>query len=147
MLRAMILVSLAFALFKIEAYSCECERLPVSKKIEMAKVVFLGQILEVSDAFGSPYPHVVKFKVEKQWKGDVVDEITISIGRDRPGWCKDIPLITGRRYLIYARWDEREKKLVMGGDCGPYVAAEFAAKEIKQIECIKQGRPCRDKKI
>lgn len=138
-----ILICLILMMRAGEGYACDCAEQTVVKKFNKADAVFVGEIVEVSSNYGSYFIQSVKFKIEKQWKGKKANEIIVLVGIDIPGMCGDMPLNKGKRYLVYAYKDKKEKQLVTHADCGPNIEANHAGREIKLIECFYSGASCR----
>lgn len=83
-------------------YPCECEIIKPSKKLRKAKVVFIGQVVEIGRNDKSQQATVaVKFKVERYWKGVKEQFITVVGAPASAGAC-GLPVKMGEKYLIYA---------------------------------------------
>lgn len=92
------------------AFACGCPTVggQTSEEIQKSRLnvfertaaIFIGEVIELEQ-------NKVKFKVEKIWKGDSVDEITMSIqqgkhnGKSVSTSC-DYRFEMGERYLVYA---------------------------------------------
>lgn len=117
------------------AYPCSCANPSQGEKFRKADVIFLGQIVAVSEhkpiSKDDYYINSVSFKVEKQWKGSKKSAISVLFGVDIPGMCGDMSLIVSQRYLIYAYHEKDE--LITYADCGPNVQAENAKSDIKNL--------------
>lgn len=118
-----------------EALPCSCAEPGVREKFRAADSVFVGSLMEMSPSNPTEdlplAAYTVKFKVERRWRGARKSEITAVANYDRPGWCGDLNLTVGERYLIYA---EREKgRLLIYTDCGPSLNSKYAAEEIKRL--------------
>ena len=98
---------LAFLIFtNTEVHACSCiqrdETLTqqVRKAKTDARAIFSGKVLEV---VRKPENHevVVKFRVDKSWKGNVSKQMTITTGADSAmcGYNFEV----GKSYLIYAQ--------------------------------------------
>ena len=119
-----------------EVFPCSCADPSVREKFRAADSVFLGSLIEMSPTNPTKdFPlaaNMVKFKVEKRWKGAGKSEIMALANYDQPGWCGDLNLMAGEKYLIYAA---REKgRLVIYTDCGPNRNFKYAAEEIKRLK-------------
>jgi hypothetical protein len=118
------------------AFSCSCSDPSQREKFREANTVFLGEVTEygerkVTDEDFSAYPFLVRFKVERQWKGAKKQEIVALADYDNPGWCGDLDLKVGERFLIYAY---REKgRLLVVTDCGPNRKAVYAEEELGKL--------------
>lgn len=118
------------------AYSCSCADPSVRQKFRMSDLVFVGQVIDYTDAPPTKEASVmysVTLKVEKQWKGAKKPEIKVWWGFDSPGMCNDLSLVKGEKYLIYTN---REKDGYGGvePDCGTNYRAKYHEKEIEQLD-------------
>ena len=79
-------------------YACECEgRGSPRKELRKARAVFTGEIVQVVPIEqGTRY--LIKFKVEKFWKGAGGEFITVT----SPGGLCGIPFSVGEGWLVYA---------------------------------------------
>lgn len=121
------ILSLLFAVSVSDVFACSCGEFSVRQKLRMADAIFAGEIIETTPYFEEVNKQIlankVIFKVEKQWKGKKNPEIPIFVTFDSPGWCGDMNLAKGERYLIYAF---REKdKLITHADCGPNLSMKW----------------------
>jgi hypothetical protein len=111
----------------------------VREKFRAADSIFVGTLVEMSPANPTgDFPlaaNTVKFKVEKRWKGAGKPEVTAIANYDQPGWCGDLNLTVGERYLIYA--DRVKGRLLIYTDCGPNRNAKNAAEEIARLNSFK----------
>ncbi len=124
-----------FLLSASEALSCSCADPSVREKFRAANSVFIGQVIEMTpfppnDDF-PPAEYMIRFKVERQWKGSKKSEVVAISDFDRPGWCGDLNLAVGRRYLIYAH--RKKGRLLIYTDCGPNMNIQYAGEEIKRL--------------
>jgi hypothetical protein len=107
----------------------------VREKFRDADVVFPGQALEIEEEVATDnysYPTGVKFKADRYWKGNAQNAQIIYFGFDNPGFCGDLPLAKGERYLVYAY--RKKGRLVTQIDCGPNRNAKYAEDEIKKLD-------------
>jgi hypothetical protein len=119
------------------AYSCSCADPSPREKFRAAKAVFVGKIIDVKPSAEKKgdlqyFPEVVKFSVEKQWKGARKSEIIVLASYDWIGMCGDLELIVGEQYLVYAH--RKQGRLVIHRDCGPNMFLRYAADEIKVLD-------------
>ena len=138
MKRAHAVTAAAFLLLLVcapDAHACSCGEQSVRDKFRYSDAVFLGRVVELTP-FGptDDFPmamYVVRFEVERRWKGAKGHEVTAVADFDSPGMCGDLNLAVGGRYLIYA---PREKgRLRVLTDCGPNTTAEYAGPEMKRL--------------
>jgi hypothetical protein len=113
------------------AHACSCADPSQREKFRKADYVFLGQVVDIADSNVEDFGYAVKFKIEKQWKGPKMPEPIVDFTYDRPGWCGDLNLAKGERFLIYAY---REKQnLISYTDCGPNMNVKYAEASIKNL--------------
>jgi hypothetical protein len=110
----------------------------VRHRFRYSDAVFVGKVLELTPTEPTKdFPiamYVVKFEVERRWKGARGREVTAIADFDQKGWCGDLNLTVGERYLIYA---PREKgRLRVLTDCGPNRDLKWkeTGAEIKQLD-------------
>ena len=90
------------ALSATAVYPCSCEFWKPSKKLRKAKVVFVGEAIEIGSNDKSSWATVsVKFKVERYWKGVKEQFVTVVGAPGAAGAC-GLPVEIGKKYLIYA---------------------------------------------
>ena len=90
------------ALTASAVYPCQCEIMKPSKKLRKAKVVFVGEVVEIGRNDKSEWATVsVKFKVERYWKGEKEQYVTVVGAPSAAGAC-GLPVELGKKYLIYA---------------------------------------------
>ncbi len=119
-----------------EALACSCADFSVRRKFRDADAVFVGRVVELAPAEPSEdFPlamYLVRFEVERRWKGAKGREVEAVADFDRKGWCGDLNLAVGERFLIYA---PREKgRLRVRADCGPNMNAAHAAEEVRRLD-------------
>jgi len=134
------LLRLGFAIAVIlisapEVFPCSCADPSVREKFRAADSVFLGSLIEINPTNPTEdFPlaaNMVKFRVEKRWKGARKPEIVALANYDQPGFCGDLSLMLGERYLVYA--DREKGQLVIYTDCGPNRNFKYAGKEIERL--------------
>jgi hypothetical protein len=129
-----ILLSTFFALSASAVYPCLCEDWKPSKKLRKAKVVFVGEVVEIERNDKSEWATVaVKFKIERYWKGvkrqqyiTIVTPVTAvprTVGR-----C-GLPVKVSEKYLIYA--NETDGQLEMSSCTS--IELKRAAKDLAVI--------------
>jgi hypothetical protein len=106
-----ILLVLVLALNALPASSplCFCIVPEVPEAFEQAKAVFVGEVIEIvepatsGEKAASPNRfYVVRFRVEKSWKGAFLSS-EIDVLSDQGRGCFAYPKVTkGERYLVYA---------------------------------------------
>ncbi len=86
--------------------ACSCAVLPGSLKNQVrlaysgADAIFSGEVIEVQKSPNDNYSVLVKLKVDKSWKGEAAQEITITTAAD--GAMCGYSFETGKKYLVYA---------------------------------------------
>ena len=101
------------------AYSCSCFRIDNEAEIEMTDFIFVGKVVEITEdksyvppkvegatefqqiTIDSRKRYLVKFKVEKKFKGAADDEITL-VKYVQDSMCADTSFENEKTYLIYA---------------------------------------------
>jgi hypothetical protein len=128
-----------------EAFSCTCPHPPSQRTyFRKAKAVFIGQVIEISeggrDAYSGQRAYLIRFKVEKSWKGVKGDDVvasTTDVGIDNnTRTCGGFNFVKGERYLIYAYVYEHKLKVSSGSgnDCTPPTSSLGAAsKDVKRL--------------
>lgn len=111
--------------------ACSCADPSVREKFREADVVFVGQLVSISDSNVDEFPNSVMFNVKERLKGAAERGITVLFGFDNPGWCGDLPLTKDERYLVYAYHEKG--RLVTSVDCGPNRIAKYVPDEIKKL--------------
>lgn len=98
-----ILLLTFFALSASAVYPCQCEIWKPSEKLRKAKVVFVGEVVEIGRNDKSEWATViVEFKIERYWKGVKQQQyITIGGAPRTAGRC-GLPVEVSEKYLIYA---------------------------------------------
>ena len=121
-----------------EAFACSCGDPSVRERLRDADAVFVGKVVELRPAEpDEDFPtaqYVVRFEVERRWKGAGGRELVAVADYDQKGWCGDLNLTEGERYLVYA---PREKgRLRVYTDCGPNrdLKWEGTAAEVKRLD-------------
>ena len=118
-----------------EARACSCGDPSVREKFRTSDSVFVGRVTELR-GFGptDDFPlaeYLVKFKVERRWKGHDGPELSAVANFDRRGWCGDLNLTVGERYLIYAA--RTKGRLLIETDCGPNLNVKDAEGEVRRL--------------
>jgi hypothetical protein len=129
-IRAM-LIMFALAIGTSFTYACSCANPSVREKFRNADAVFVGYLLSIKDSNVEEFPHSIKFRVEKHWKGVAGNNVTVLFAFDNPGWCGDLPLTKGEQYLIYAY--HQKEGLVTYIDCGPNRIAQNVPDEMRKL--------------
>jgi hypothetical protein len=90
-----LLVSLALLLLSYDAaFACRCLRVKPSRDLSRFVAVFAGTVTDEGDYRSRR----AKFRVERIWKGERVDEIVIHGGNSSCDWY----FKKGESYLVYA---------------------------------------------
>jgi hypothetical protein len=129
------LVAFLLCLFAREAGACSCREQTVREKFRSSDAVFVGKVIELTPVEPTKdFPiamYLVKFEVERSWKGARGRVVTAVADFDQPGFCGDLKLAAGGSYLIYA---PREKgRLRVLTDCGPNMHVGYAGEEMKRL--------------
>jgi hypothetical protein len=131
-------------LFYSSAFGCSCPTIGATseqlkgarlKDVERAVAVFSGEVIELEE-------NKVKFKVDKIWKGDSVDEITMTIqqgkynGKSVRTSC-DYHFELGEKYLVYAYQINDELNTGACSRTTPLKQVERVEEEMKRLDEIK----------
>ena len=90
------------------SWSCFCLKPDVRAAYDLAKVVFVGEVVEVIPTRSTgrtakflDSAHTIKFKVETAWKEPFLTEITVFAGI---GGCFGLQMLPekGDKYLVYS---------------------------------------------
>ena len=132
------------------AYSCTCLQISHRKEFRQADAVFVGQVIDISEDKSfvppklsvSPYiqkiidsqkRYIVRFRVEKKFKGVGAEEILLSTFQsDSP--CSGSAFTEGWRYVIYA--NRIEESLTDGGLCSRTRKLDETSKEYKELSSL-----------
>jgi hypothetical protein len=106
------------------AYACE----PVIPKhpFRDAKIVFFGELVEATET-NDRCSRVVKFKVERYWKGKTTEYVTLETPTTL---CCGYGFRVGEKYLVFAY---REKSSRLETSVGWVLAGDLAEERIKKL--------------
>lgn len=99
---------LVFVLWAPVGYACYCIKSEVKEAYDRAKVVFVGEVVEVTkprvefaSARFEDAAHTIRFKVETAWKEPFWTELNVLARMDS---CFGLPRVPrkGEKYLVYA---------------------------------------------
>lgn len=101
------LVVVVFLLASPMAMACYCIKPEVQEGFERARAVFQGVVTEIipprntaEDAPFTDRAHIIRFNVERKWKGFFIGEAEVYALMDA---CFSLPpLVKGEKYLVYA---------------------------------------------
>lgn len=99
-----------FSLSEQLGYACYCAVPEAPEAFARAGAVFVGQVVEITEPTttnaDAPLPgrfFVIKFKVERSWKGAPFSgQVRVLSGQGRYGCFSHPPVSIGERHLIYA---------------------------------------------
>jgi hypothetical protein len=109
LIRSIVLAAL-LTLFAQSGFACWCIKPEAAEAFTKAGAVFVGQVVEITEPASSSIDaplfgrfFVLKFKIEKSWKGaEFKREINVLSAQGRYGCFAHPPISKGERYLIYA---------------------------------------------
>lgn len=117
---------MVFVLWAPFVYACFCGKPEVSTAFNRARVVFVGEVLEVIPPRGSDQTgefvkdaHTIKFKVERTWKGAFWPEASVLARWNDCSGLQTVPR-AGAKYLVYAEPvypNDESRKEVMISSC------------------------------
>jgi hypothetical protein len=131
-------------LFYNNAFGCVCPTIGASseqekasrlKDFKSAAAIFTGEVIELEE-------NKVKFKVEKIWKGESVDEIimVIQLKKDDGRYVRtscDYYYELGKKYLVYAYDNQGELTTYQCTRTIAFKHIEIVEQEIKGLDEIK----------
>lgn len=135
-MKRIVLVMLMFVVAAMNAdvtSACSCSGIRQRKAFRKAEAVFIGQALSYIDNPNVKEDGylVVRFKVEKSWKGAKNQEIIVASEFGHPELCNGFHIEEGKRYLIYAY--REGKTLVARTTCDRSTPAQYAAEDVKSL--------------
>lgn len=105
MMRQLVCSALLLSLMALgaaDAAACECGGKGAPRQeLRKAKAVFIGEVVEIKGGVNNE-PYLVKFEVERHWKGVKGPSTTVL----SPGGLCGISFGVGQRWLVYAYGDE-----------------------------------------
>jgi len=131
-------------LFYSSAFGCSCptigttaeqEKAARLKDFKSAVAIFTGEVIELEE-------NKVKFKVEKFWKGELIDEIVMVIQRKKDDGryvrtsC-DYYYELGEKLLVYAYGTAEELTTYQCTRTTPFKRVEILEQEINGLDEIK----------
>jgi hypothetical protein len=131
-------------IFPPKLYACFCVTDEASQAYDEAKAVFIGQVTEIlkprtddPKALPAERLFVVKFKVEKSWKGagfldTTIPEISVLSDQGRAGCFSWGPFLEGRKYLVYAA-QTNEEDLAVLFSCNRTSALDDASDDLREL--------------
>jgi hypothetical protein len=130
------LAAFLFLLSGAQAHACSCADFSVREKFRYSDAVFVGKVVELSHIEPTKdFPmamYLVRFEVERRWKGAKGREVRAIADFDQPGFCGDLKLAVGGRFLIYAPRERGELRVLT--DCGPNRNVVYAGEEMKRLD-------------
>jgi hypothetical protein len=94
-----------------------------NEKSSERQTIFLGRAIDMADSHVNDFAYAVTFTIEHQRKGAKLNQHLVNFTFDNPGWCGDLHLAKGERFLIYAY--RRKQDLISYTDCGPNLEASL----------------------
>lgn len=137
-----------FAIFAPKSYACFCVKDEVPQAYDEAKAVFIGEVTEIvqprtddQNADISENLFVIKFKVERSWKGagyldTTIAEIKILSDQGRAGCFSWGPFLEGRKYLVYAVQTDGDNLAVLFS-CNRTTPISDAADDLKVLRAME----------
>ena len=137
-----------FMIFAPEGYACSCVKNEVRQAYDEAKAVFIGKVTEIvqprtddQNADLNERLFVIKFKVERSWKGaafldTTIAEITILSDQGRSGCFSWGPFLEGKKYLVYAIQTDGENLAVLFS-CNRTTSLANAADDLRVLRAME----------
>lgn len=121
-------------------YACFCIKPEVKDAYERARVVFVGEVVEVipprvsfQNAKFEDAAHIIKFKIEKAWKQTFWTEVSVLAGMNSCFSLRRTPR-KGEKYLVYAepvyRDDPSRAELMTNGCTRTALLSEISSEGI-----------------
>ncbi len=133
-----------FVFLQVKALACVCAQVgnetleqKIKWRLKSDEAVFTGKLIEINDK-SEHGDRLIKFQIERFWKGVLSEEITIATENERSSCA--YPFEKDKIYLIFA--DTYNGKLYTGG-CVPNREINRATEELKILG--KGTRPKKDK--
>lgn len=156
-MKRIILAACVFVMFAPSvsmARVLSCPKLPIPEAIERAGAIFIGEVVEIVEPLSSdttgPLPrdfYILKFKVEKAWKGVKAQEVSVLSDHGRHQFA--FPAVRkGEKYLVYAEHpyspEGPEKAWLIITNCTrtmPLIKANDDIKELEELakSCYKNS--------
>ena len=136
-----IIVGVAFSLFPSTGQACSCSAPSPQQAYAKSDVVIVAEVKAFTRKRFKRrlYPALV-LKVAQVWKGDAPKDM-VAFFSDVPGWCGDLNLATGKRYVLYAqRRNHLDGALVVMGDCWRGPRVDLAGDDFKFLNTLSGPR-------
>lgn len=122
MLFRLFVLAVLFQLGVSFSFACSCSDPDIRQRFRSSKAVFSGEVVSMTDLAEKDFVDSLffwkaVFKVDKQWKGKKQKQIEALVAFDNPGWCGDLNVKVGDKFLIYA--PAKDGRLLVYTDCGP----------------------------
>ncbi len=127
-------LSLILLLFCVSsALACSCDEINYRREFAKAKAVFIGEALEYRENPNVKQDGllIVRFKVEKSWKGAKQSEIILPT---RMGLVCGFYVEPGKKYLVYAYGKEMYIPTVCSASNTNVTGNLYESKQIKQLK-------------
>ena len=121
------------------SHSCKCMALDVSAQFQKAALVFTGKIVKITetgkiDKMFSEKEVLVEFVVDKQWKGEHQEKITLKTVQNASS-CAGYNFKNDMAYLVFA--DKNEDNSYDTSLCSGTKFISDAAEDIKNLDSIE----------
>jgi hypothetical protein len=120
-----------FVFMQMKALACSCPDMggtmkqKINWRLKDDKAIFVGKLISINDE-SADGDRLIKFQVERFWKGALTEEITIATENDRSSCA--YPFEKEKTYLIFV--NTYNDKLYTGG-CIPNREISRATEELK----------------
>ncbi len=127
-MKSLFITIITFCFFSIPSvvHACSCATGDPPIEFNRAKAIFIGRMLggtekfSVKDEKGKAYQleaGQIRFTVEELFKGNIPNEITITVDSMKGTSCGDYGLKRGEVYVVYAYGSEKNENLFYSGVC------------------------------
>ena len=149
------LLTVLFSISSQVAYSCSCFQISNADEVAITDFIFVGKVIGITEdksyvspkiEISSPFlqkmidtrkRYLVKFKLEKNFKGLESDEITL-VKYDQESYiCAGISYLNDKTYLIYADKNKDNEEISDNGLCSRTQSFSKKSKDYKELLRIK----------
>jgi hypothetical protein len=158
------------------AYSCSCFQISNEEEIKITDFIFVGKVVEITEdksyipskipspapgqqliiiegvtefqpsVFDSRKRYLIKFKVDRKFKGVEEDEITLVKYEEKLLLYPGIDFEKGKTYLVYADKNEDSEEISDNGTCSRTRNFDKDSKDYKELLNLKSRKQKQQKK-
>ena len=146
------------------AYSCSCFRIDNEAEVKITDFIFVGKVVEIVEdktyippkvegvsefyqkMIDTRKRYLIKFKIEKKFKGVESDEITLVKYEQENSMCAGLSFEMEKTYLIYADKNEESEEINDNGLCSRTQNFDKTSKDYKELLNLKNKKRIEQKK-